>query len=186
MADTSADPNRHTHSYFHLFHSQTDRLHSPVKPWRAGQGRALGPMTYHPPEPKWLKNEAKLDSSFASKVEKTNDVQVLTSEIDYYAPPDSLHAFMHRSAPGERSLPWSQGEQRPVPKGDRPFDGFHNPDQGSKSTLRATVENSKRLFATSFKSESNRFRYGKESVVPAPGTYDVPNYSIAVSPPGIA
>ena len=180
MADEASGTLR---SYHSLFHSQTDRIHSPVKPARPGQGRTLGPSTYHPPEPEWLFEENKQGSAFASKVPKNEPtVTVLTAEIDYYAPPDSLHSFMHRSAPGERSFPWSQEEQRPAPKGDRSFDGIYDPDAGSKQSFASAVKDSKRTFASSFKSDVQRFRY-KESFVPAPGTYDVPNYSVSVRDP---
>jgi len=139
---------------------------------KAAYGRVLGPQAYHVPGPVWahqvdIRHQT---SAFASKTNKSKESRPITADVDFVNKPAMISAF-RSEAPGTRSLPWGVLEQRPVARRDKQYDGFLDPDVGTKQSLGTSVGASARGYAASFKSVDNRFKF-KEGSKLGPGSYE--------------
>lgn len=175
MGEVSHESGR---AYSHIFRSSV--LQRPAD--KTLKEKKPAPGQYHPPNPEWITGDPRMPTSaFSSKVKKSVPPRAVTAEVDYVNNP-LLYARTNSLAPGTGSLPWGTQEQRVEAKRDKPFDGFIVPDTGNKMTLGTAMEHSTRVYAATFKSNDNRFRF-KDGNPLGPGSYDTNAATIKIIDP---
>jgi len=178
MAQATLESNQAFSSVFNSSVPQRPVVKSAL---RSYGGRPLGPTSYNPPTPEWMRDPERESSVFASKTQKSSIKKMLTSDIDFLNKPELLHK-VHGDVPGSLGYSWPRKshEINIGRSGDELVDRWYDADVGAKQTLATNVQRSPRKYASSFSSASKRFSQTRQTHELGPGAYEIPIVAVQV------